>query len=245
MKRLVLAAALTLAALPASAQGVQQWTAKKAPQPKPDAAYIVLRTIVPKGTFAHDLVIVRLGSSTVEPTNPKRAQNVVRVNGSKALETAGEERTFALELPPGTYVLAGQAFLNGGANGTCLCMGTVKFDVRAGEATDLGHVLAARDDRPTQIPELAAHVRGFNIGVEPMPYVLAIRPPVATQSLPAALQAMPRALADYRAFAAFPNYFGASVDRLVPLKGVLDYDRAKIVDLKQNVGESTGAPAGD
>jgi len=42
-----------------------------------------------------------------------------------------------------------------------------------------------------------------------------------------------RVPAVYRARSAFPNYFGAPINRLAPLAGVLDYDAAgHVVDLQ-------------
>jgi hypothetical protein len=52
---LALAAALLLLPQAAIARDFHQWTAKDTAPPRPDAAYLLVRTIIPKDTFAFDV----------------------------------------------------------------------------------------------------------------------------------------------------------------------------------------------
>ena len=113
-----------------------------------------------------------------------------------------------------------------GALVTSLCMGTVKFEARPGVVTDLGKILATRDDFPTAIPELTVIVTAKPSEVVGwLPYDVAILPAVGSTRVHAALAALPHMPADYHAMPPYPNYAGANLGRLVPVAGVLDYDK--------------------
>jgi hypothetical protein len=208
---------------------------------RPDMAYVLYREIVHKSEhgYPHGLVFVR-GLSADElravierhakDPDAKEPPNVFRTDLSVAYVDGEEERIYLAALPPGTYVLAGEGF--SAAMGTCMCMGTVKFDAKPGVLTDLGFVLAARDDKPTTIPELAAIVHGKDMDYDPVLIRMAVRPPTPDLAVPPQLAALPRVLADYRAQDRFPNYFGGTIDRLAPIAGVLGYDKdGHVLDL--------------
>jgi hypothetical protein len=62
---------------------------------------------------------------------------------------------------------------------------------------------------------------------------VAIRPAGSTADVPAAIAALPRVAADYRAVPPFFNYTGAPLSRIAPLAGVIDYDKdGRVIDLK-------------
>jgi len=159
--------------------------------------------------------------------------NVVEIMGRDSYAKAGDERTYVLAVKPGTYILGEQSF---GYNGACLCMGSVKFEAKAGVVTDLGTLLFANNDRPTTIPELANIVQQKVLS-DDLPWIaMALRP--ATETTPDPLKGLPRVLADYHAVNKFPNYFGAFADRLAPVPGILGYDaEGNVLDLR------TGGPA--
>lgn len=141
-------------------------------------------------------------------------------------------------LKPGTYVIAGMAVTNwamksSGVVLASLSMGTVKFEVKPGVLTDLGTLLAARDDLPTDIPELSKMVSAKRLGFSSLAYDLALQPATATTPVPAKLQTLPIVPADYQAVESHPNYLGAPLGRLAPVLGVLDYDKdGNVIDLK-------------
>ncbi|MFL9842680.1 hypothetical protein ABS767_17045 [Sphingomonas sp. ST-64] len=137
---------------------------------------------------------------------------------------AGEDKvsTYVQELTPGTYRVYGMMSVlpGGGAFGSCFCMGSVKFDVKAGEITDLGRFVSK--EMPKREP-------GDN--AKPMPIALDYRLPVAGDAVDARLQALPVRQASLKPVGKLPNYFGMTIDRFPAIDGVMRYDRDRIVDL--------------
>lgn len=119
--------------------------------------------------------------------------------------TKGEKgrSVYLHSITPGTYRIYGLVDPLLGA-GTCFCMGSVEFDVKAGEVTDLGTLrngvgLAPVHDRDSVDPRLSG---------------------------------WPIHSANYRAVGKLPNYFGITLGRITPINGIIDYDRDRIIDLK-------------
>jgi hypothetical protein len=107
-------------------------------------------------------------------------------------------------LTPGSYRIYGIVSVTPEAvTGTCYCMGSVKFTVKAGEITDLGTAKGGNSISPT-------------------------RP---TEEIDPRLKDWPIHAADYRAVGKLPNYFGITIGRIAPIKDVIEYDRDQIVDL--------------
>jgi hypothetical protein len=250
---LVVLAALLL---PASALGqTRQFKNGEAVTLEPDKAYFLARTYEFKGgalrgTIQVAPVLARLltdeemrEAAELRETDPdhwkeKAPPNVVEMLPGEPYARANGESVLLTATRPGTYILVGVALTNwvstdAGQLVTSLCLGTVKFEAKPGVITDLGEVLAARDDIPTTIPELASIVTQKSFGFGVFPYDVAIRPVNSSTLLPASLAALPRIPADYGAMPAYPNYSGANLNRLAPLAGVLDYDKdGGVIDLK-------------
>jgi hypothetical protein len=137
---------------------------------------------------------------------------------------------------PGEYVYYGTVSLGLGA---CACMGTVKFDVAPGKVTTLsfdyafmdrrGNLLRPRHEVPNGADDIDAGTRTALILAQGGRHV-------ADPRLPADLLVE----ANFRAMPSLPNWFGAEVNRLQPIPGVLDYDRDKVIDLK--AGQAAGSP---
>lgn len=212
----------------------------------PAKAYFMVRVVEPKG-FDNGPVLVRVLSDEELQAAIERHQkshqgepepNVVLVQGKYPFSDGADGIVLLASGKPGRYILAGAAAggmseARRGFMSTCLCMGTVQFEAKAGVVTDMGTVLMARDDQPSPIPELAGQVRGKRIDMAPLPLDIAIRPYSEGMAIPDTLAGFPREAAVYRARSAFPNYFGAPIDRLAPLAGVLDYDpNGHVVDLQ-------------
>jgi hypothetical protein len=201
----------------------------------PDKAYFLIRVAEPKD-FANGVVLVRLltddelhAAIERKESHDELEPNVVFVQGSYPLAGTDDLRILLTSGKPGRYILAGAAYggmseYTRGAMNTCLCLGTVQFEAKAGVITDLGTLLLARDDKPSPFPELAGQVRGKSLDIAPLPVDVAIVPYAQTMTVPDVLANLPRQTAVYRAYGSFPNYFGAPIDRLAPLQGVLDYD---------------------
>lgn len=149
----------------------------------------------------------------VAPIEPTEANFVFTPFGLLAAASFGPANRFAKgengksvylqSITPGTYRIYGPMFVSTqGAMGSCFCMGSVKFTVRAGEVTDLGTVRSANRLAP------ASNL----VEVDPR------------------LKDWPARRADYRAVGKLPNYFGLQVSRIDSIIGVIRYDRDRIID---------------
>jgi len=254
MRKTCLAILVLLLPLPAVAQE-QQFSKGQAVQLDPSKAYFLARTFerpggALRGTVQILPVLIRVLSdgelaatkalAEKEPDRwkEKAEPNVLAMLANEPYARTKDEVTLLAAAKPGTYVLGGVALtnwasLNRGVMVASLCMGTVKFEAKPGVITDLGAILAARDDEPTDIPELSKVVSNKPNQFMLLAYSVAVRPATAETSVPVPLASLPRAPADYRATGAFPNYPGAPISRLAPLAGVIDYDEnGDVVDLR-------------
>lgn len=138
----------------------------------------------------------------------------------------GGASTYLQEVTPGEYRVYGPLALANGAAplGTCFCMGSVKFEARAGEIVDMGVILTDGVERPKAPP-----------GDSSMPVVMDIPnylgPAPAGMTLDPRLAQMTIRPAAYRPVGKLPNYFGVAIGRIPEMAGVLRYDRDRIVDL--------------
>lgn len=159
--------------------------------------------------------------------------NLARTHGGNRFAQGVDEDAYLVEVTPGSYVIAGIADKADPTTLTCMCMGTVRFEAKAGVITDLGHFVTDRVDQPSTLPDLrAVSGRGSRINGLMRLVVATIRPDAATASVPAALQSMPRVPADFRAVGRFPNRFAYSVNRMAPIPGILEYDEDRVIDVK-------------
>jgi hypothetical protein len=140
-------------------------------------------------------------------------------------DTDGEKSySYMIQVEPGTYTYYGPIFQmpNGQTMGTCYCMGSVKFEVEAGEVTDLGTFLAqewASDE----------DMRMATVGYEPM----GRDPRPVEYPTFASLAEQDVVRADLRAAGKMNNFFGILIGRHPPVEGVLAYDRDRVVDVKE------------
>lgn len=156
-------------------------------------------------------------------------QNRFAKSGGSVMVVSGNS-TYLTQLPAGTYHLYGPVSVlpNGGAMGYCLCMGTVSFDVAAGQITNLGEVInplaqraATFGDQPVPAQmDPDASVTGF--GLEPASPTSVVDPRLA------AFTVVPAVLRPGRRFA---NWYGLAVDRISPIAGVISYRRDQMIDL--------------
>ncbi len=251
--RLILAAILL--PLPALAAD-RQFANGEAVTLEPDQGYVLVRTFQVAGGGLHGTslfapILIRvlsdaelaqakaLAASDPDHWMQNVDSNVVEPFADKPYAVVDHEEYLLTSLRPGTYILGGLAVTNwaiasGGIMTTSLVMGTVKFEVKPGTITDMGAILGAFDYEPTDIPELTHVVLGKPLGDEARPTTMALR--IDPADVPAALGALPRVPADYRAVGPMPNYSGAPLSRLAPLAGVIDYDKdGNVIDLKTGV----------
>lgn len=149
----------------------------------------------------------------------------------------GEAKSFSYlhAMKPGTYAYYGPIFTapNGGAMGSCYCMGTVKFEVKAGVITDLGNFLLVAPGRDPAFP-LRGELKGSEFGIY-NPQALGETFGPVRYGVPDTLKALPAVVADFRAQGLIENFYGINVSRMPPVEGVLAYDRDKVIDLKAAV----------
>lgn len=174
----------------------------------------------------------------VEPTDENfafagpEADNFVEVNQGRVFWNAKPEYGYLLALEPGEYTIVGPITNTGQALvGTCMCMGSVRFEVKAGVVNDLGHLLVAHELSAGDVPELAPHARG---DARAATHLMGVRPESAGSSLPTTIPAGAIARVDYRAAPKMPNHFGVVINRIAPLPGVIAYDEDRVIDLKQS-----------
>lgn len=140
-------------------------------------------------------------------------------------KTEGETKSFSylIEVEPGDYTYFGPLLYlpNGQVFGACFCMGSVKFEAKAGQITSLGDFLSLGwADR--------AALEQSTFERELLPD----RPAKPTDwSVPESLAQYPHAKAELRAAGKRNNFINALVGRMPPVPGVLAYKRDIPIDL--------------
>ncbi len=141
----------------------------------------------------------------------------------------GGASTYLHELTPGRYRIYGMVSVlpNAAATGSCFCMGSVAFEVKAGQVTDLGYLRAL-------MPEEVKVQEGDATGLfdsEKVEGYQVLQPAPASWTLDPRLAGATVVPAKFWPVGKMPNYFGVSVGRMPPLAGVMRYDRDRIIDL--------------
>jgi hypothetical protein len=160
---------------------------------------------------------------------PPELQNFLPVSkGPQFSQLEGGGYTYLIEVPPGTYTLYGTMTSNAySASGFCLCMGSLRFDARAGQIADIGEIRYAAD-----LARQVQHVPtiGRVSSIEIVPYA-------AAMTRPDRLANLPIVAAELRAADKMPNYYGVFIDRHPAVPGILRYERDRVIDAR------TGQPA--
>lgn len=151
-------------------------------------------------------------------------ENTFAVNMGEAL---GESDTFLIEVPPGTYVLYGIA-VGTHRLATCNCLGTVKFDATPGVITQMGSLYADKVHEDSPVPHLEDNL-GEQMGQYSFIFGQALVPANADDDVPASLARFASVLAQYVPVGMFTEPGAASINRLVPIPGVLEYERGRVV----------------
>lgn len=141
----------------------------------------------------------------------------------------GGASTYLHEITPGRYRIYGALSVlpNGGATGGCFCMGSVAFEAKAGQVTDLGYMRVLMPDE-IKVAEGDA-TRLFD--AEKLEGYQFLQPAPASWTLDRRLAGATLVPAKFWPVGKMPNYFGVSVSRMPPLAGVMRYERDRIVDL--------------
>jgi hypothetical protein len=249
MTRIVIlfAAALAVVAAPLSAQTPGQvWAEHKDIELKhlrsgkaridPAKAYIFVRSPQGRaeGTFVKTPTPAEIASYEADPIRRWRS-NVPWPIDVRLLASFGPKSffdrsggangsfTYLIEVEPGEYTYLGPMIvsINIPTPGECYCMGSVKFEAKAGQITSLGDFLS-----------LGWADREALMQTTIDPASLPDRPAVPTDwSVPESLAQYPHAKAELRAAGRRDNFFNALVGRIPPVPGVLAYDRDVVIDL--------------
>jgi hypothetical protein len=168
------------------------------------------------------------------PYRPIELDNFVTISSGPQFTKGDSGYTYLIAVEPGTYRIYGQLVVTQqGAVGSCLCMGSVKFEARPGQIVDLGEITYPRFEAMKAHREVPRFGRLATVAVVPAG---------AAAPLPDRLAGRPVVRADFRAADKMPNYFGVQIDRIPAMPGVLGYQRDRIVDLKAAGLGTGGAP---
>jgi len=161
-------------------------------------------------------------------------ENAFNTKNGNFLVDGADMRTLLIEVPAGTYVLYGSSLGSGGLV-TCNCLGTVKFEAKPGQITNMGSLYVDKVHKPSPVPHLEDNVGpsmfsyGFIFGQ-------GLVPASAADPVPDMLKAFPVVLAEYHAVGLYREPGAASINRLAPVPGILGYRRGAVID------ERTGQP---
>jgi hypothetical protein len=150
----------------------------------------------------------------------------------------GDATVYLAAIPAGDYYVADAPYgMFYNVPATCLCLGTVRFHIAAGEITNMGRIVSTYYDAI-----VAARTSGKP---KPRNYLdlpegttsLAIVPARGGEKVDPRIGSFPVRPAAYHPFGKFPNISNYVVDRLTAMPGVFRYDRDKMVDLTGSRGQ--------
>ena len=138
---------------------------------------------------------------------------------------------YLVEVEPAEFVLYGAS--GSDTLHVCFCLGTVGFEAKAGEITDLGMFIADVAKTASTSPELASETN-FGPSSDSMFFLLTatVRPSSDGSLIPDTLSGSKIEAANYHAVGKYFNPNTMMINRLVPVPGVLDYDRGKVLDVQ-------------
>lgn len=163
------------------------------------------------------------------------AVNIENADLGKPYLKGEDEQVYLIELRPGDYVVYGGSLggiMRPGLH-VCFCLGTVGFTANPGQIADMGYFLSDVVKMRSRIPELAPE-SDFGPSSDPSLVLLGgtVRPATAGMAVPVGIPAKAVRAAEYRAVGRYFNPGAMGVNRLVPVPGVLGYDRGKVLDLR-------------
>ena len=139
--------------------------------------------------------------------------------------------SYMMEVEPGNYAYHGPILSAPGAAalGVCYCMGSVKFEVKAGEITNLGNFLTNAPDidnggsallGPMLLQKSAPDSKQLRWRKNPVEFVI-------PDSLVSYKMMQPK----FSPSGKMNNFYRAMVSRMAPVDGLFHYDRDRAVDL--------------
>jgi hypothetical protein len=149
--------------------------------------------------------------------------------------------SYLVSVKPGTYIWYGPIIYDPkqGFIGVCHCMGSVKFEVKAGVVTNLGNFLTAAPlaEKQKGAPFLdIKHSGGWNGFKVELP---AASSPVDF-TVPASLAKWPSATPQFSASGKLNNFYGVMITRLPPIPDILAYERDQVIDVHSGKNVTAG-----
>ncbi|MGE8141937.1 hypothetical protein ACQKOE_08180 [Novosphingobium sp. NPDC080210] len=154
-------------------------------------------------------------------------------------DEAAPRFNYLTAVKPGTYIYYGPVLMQPGvvAGGQCMCMGTVRFEVKPGVITDLGNFLVAAPDsvKGWDVVSVEAWKRAEEKAAkkgEPVEAPVQQRPKLAFGGVPETLKDLPVVQAEFHAHGKLNNYYALMFTRMPPIPGILAYRRDTVIDLR-------------
>lgn len=164
---------------------------------------------------------------TIDPLDLRDAVSF----GPMFVYAKGDRVSYLNAVKPGTYIWYGPLLVvPAGASGTCWCMGTVRFEVKAGAVTNLGDVLWTSPHFAGQ-QDITLKLAGAKFAERSQAARAEVAAGGTHTELPATLKDWPADVPVLQAAGKLNNYYGAMVSRLPPVEGVLAYKRDRVIDV--------------
>jgi len=186
--------------------------------------------------------LVKAGSKVEKPVEPTEENfqftpfaalaNVVFGPAFRFAKKDDGASTYLQEITPGTYSLYALG-LSGNVQSICFCMGSLRFDVAAGEVVDLGRIGVDTQEGDTGREKVDRQTDDNSV---PPSTSFRLTPATADMEVDPRLAAAHIRPAAYRPAGKVPNFLGVIISRLPETPGVVRYERDHIIDL-------TAAPA--
>jgi hypothetical protein len=181
----------------------------------------------------------------VEPTDANLAfpslasENIVTLGPLYRFSKTGGRSTYLERMKPGRYIFYGPLATFPETTGTCLCMGSIAFEVKPGVITNAGmmklNLVAAREAAKAEGKEMPKTELDLPESLNGVGWQV----PADGDAIDPRLAGYKVVPAEIRAYGRIPNFFGVAIDRMTEIPGLLAYERDRVVDAKS--GET--APA--
>ena len=172
----------------------------------------------------------------VEPTDLNLAfpaldrENMVTIGPFNRFSKAGGRSTFLHLVRPGRYVFYGPVNIAAGVGGTCMCMGSIAFDVKPGQIVYAGMMKLNWMDERAKAKAEGRPLPKTEFDLPDAMNMISWDVPTSTEGLDTRLSSYKISVADLQASGRIPNYFGLQIDRLTEIPNILRYDRDRIID---------------
>ncbi len=174
----------------------------------------------------------------VEPTDanldftPLDLENMYQIGPFNRFAKDNGRSTFVTAVPPGRYAFYGPVNIVAGGLGTCMCMGTIQFEVKPGEIVNAGMMRLSLPEERDRAKKEGREPPHDDFDLPETMNSIGWEVPQAGAAIDPRLSSYPIVPAELRAAGRFPNYYGAQIDRLTPIPGILEYERDRVVDVK-------------